>query len=73
MRNCAKDERFFITVISLCFFLPAFVSPTPVCADGSIVAWGRNDIGQCTVPSPNADFIAIAAGSSHTLGLKGKV
>ena len=31
-------------------------------ADGSIVAWGYNDYGQCNVPSPNTGFVAIAAG-----------
>ncbi|MCK4658874.1 MAG: thrombospondin type 3 repeat-containing protein [Phycisphaerae bacterium] len=38
-------------------------------ADGSIVAWGYNDCGQCNVPSPDADFVGIA-GSRHSLGLK---
>ncbi len=37
---------------------------------GSIVAWGKNDDGQCNVPSPNTDFIAVAAGRAHSLGLK---
>jgi hypothetical protein len=35
-------------------------------ADGSIVAWGTND----ALPSPNSDFIAIAAGGAHSLGLR---
>ena len=39
-------------------------------ADGSIVAWGNNGYGQCTVPSPNTGFTAIAAGGWHSLGLK---
>jgi hypothetical protein len=39
-------------------------------SDGSIVAWGRTDEGQCTVPAPNANFAAVAAGSSHSLGLR---
>jgi hypothetical protein len=39
-------------------------------SDGSIVAWGSNNEGQCDVPEPNADFIAIAAGPNHSLGLK---
>jgi len=51
-------------------------------SNGSIVAWGCGDYcnnggcedssnyGQCTVPSPNADFIAIAAGLFHSVGLK---
>jgi hypothetical protein len=36
-----------------------------------IVAWGDNTRGQTAVLSPNADFIAIAAGSDYSLGLKG--
>ena len=39
-------------------------------ADGSIVAWGRNDNGQCNVPAPNSGFVAVAAGYVHSLGLK---
>jgi hypothetical protein len=39
--------------------------------DGSIVAWGYNGCGECTVPEPNTGFVAIAAGDSHSLGLKG--
>ena len=38
--------------------------------DGSIVAWGWNHRGQCTVPLPNSGFVAIAAGGYHSLGLK---
>ena len=40
-------------------------------ADGSIVAWGRNNHGQCDVPAPNTDFVAVVAGWYHSLGLKG--
>jgi hypothetical protein len=40
-------------------------------SDGSIVAWGRNDDGQCDVPTPNTDFVAVAGGYHHSLGLKG--
>ncbi len=39
-------------------------------ADGSIVAWGRNSDGQCTVPEPNSGFVAVAAGWYHSLGLR---
>jgi hypothetical protein len=39
-------------------------------ADGSIIGWGRNDYGQCNIPSPNTGFIAVAAGWYHSLGLK---
>ena len=41
-------------------------------ADGSIVAWGWNGYGQCNVPAPNADFVAVAAGWLHSLGLTGQ-
>ena len=36
---------------------------------GQIVAWGRNDYGQCDVPAGD-DFIAIAAGYENSLALK---
>ena len=39
-------------------------------ADGTTVGWGSNTYGQCNVPSPNSGFVAIAAGSSYSLGLK---
>jgi hypothetical protein len=38
--------------------------------DGSVVAWGYNGEGQCTVPEPNMFFTAVAAGGLHSLGLK---
>ena len=40
--------------------------PYPV---GAIVSWGENDAGQCDVPAPNADFVAVAGGGQHSLGL----
>ena len=39
-------------------------------SDGTIVAWGYNDQGQCDVPAPNADFVAVAGGELHSLGIK---
>jgi len=39
-------------------------------SNGTVVAWGSNDWGECDVPEPNADFVAIAAGRGHSLGLK---
>ena len=38
--------------------------------DGTLTAWGNNDNGQCSVPVPNAEFVALAAGQFHSLGLK---
>jgi len=32
--------------------------------------WGDNEYGQCNVPSPNADFVAVAAGYYHNVGLR---
>ncbi len=40
-----------------------------VLSPGGIVAWGEN-YGQCDVPPPNRDFVALAAGFQHSLGLK---
>ncbi len=40
--------------------------------DGSIAVWGRNNYGQCDVPAPNADFVAVASCSYHNLGLTGQ-
>ena len=39
-------------------------------SDGTIVAWGWNAHGECSVPSPNDNFIAVAGGYYHSLGLK---
>ena len=39
-------------------------------SDGSIVAWGHNGSGETSVPAPNADFIAVAAGYFRSLGIK---
>jgi alpha-tubulin suppressor-like RCC1 family protein len=38
-------------------------------SDGSIVGWGQNYHGQASPPDGN-DFVAIAAGSSHSLALR---
>jgi len=37
---------------------------------GPVVAWGYNSNHQCDVPTPNTDFVAVAAGMRHSLGLK---
>jgi alpha-tubulin suppressor-like RCC1 family protein len=37
---------------------------------GSLVGWGSNRFGQCDVPEPNADFVAMEPGFGHMLGLK---
>ena len=54
-----------------CGLLFALLMPAVAGADGEIVAWGHNGYGQCDVPAPNTDFVAVAAGGHHSLGLKG--
>ena len=39
-------------------------------SDSTIVAWGRNDDGQCDVPEPNTGYVAVAAGYDHSLALR---
>ncbi|MEE8573186.1 MAG: hypothetical protein V3T20_07965, partial [Gemmatimonadota bacterium] len=34
------------------------------------MAWGWNEYGQCDVPAPNTDFVAVAGGGEHSLGLR---
>lgn len=41
-------------------------------AQSSVVAWGANDYGQCNVPAPNADFVALAVGGGNSLGTKSR-
>ena len=36
----------------------------------NIIAWGYNSHGQCTIPSPNIEFVEVAGGGYHSLGLK---
>ncbi len=38
--------------------------------DGSVIAWGDNNHGQCNVPTNLADVVAIAAGGRHSAALK---
>ncbi|SFE81662.1 Alpha-tubulin suppressor [Paenibacillus algorifonticola] len=39
-------------------------------ADGTVVAWGLNSVGQANVPRGLANVISVAAGSEHSLALK---
>lgn len=38
--------------------------------DGSIVAWGNNEDGQCDVPEPNTGFTDFDGGHCFSIGLK---
>ena len=37
--------------------------------DGSVVCWGANESGQCNVPEPNANYVAVAASGSNSFAL----
>ncbi len=37
--------------------------------DGTVIAWGRNDVGQTNVPSGLTNILAVAAGGGHSLAL----
>ena len=39
-------------------------------ADGTVVAWGKNNLGQTNVPSGLTNVVAIAAGTDHSLALR---
>jgi hypothetical protein len=62
-------KALIISGIIFCLIIFTFIFPAQVYA-GKIVEWGDNRYGQCNVPSPNTDFVAIAAGIGHSLGLK---
>ena len=40
-----------------------------VTSDGQLRAWGRNDAGQCDVPTTSNMFVDVSAGGWHTLAL----
>lgn len=50
-------------------YYPTFLD-AGYCGGGSAVAWGSDHYGQRTVPDPDSDFVAVAAGGGHSLGLK---
>ena len=54
-------------------FLGMFVLGTGVVhgqLTGAIVGWGEDGHDQCDVPGANADFVAVAGGRYHSLGLR---
>lgn len=44
--------------------------PVNVIHPGPVHVWGDDGSNQCNIPEPNKDFIKIAAGNGHCLGLK---
>ncbi len=65
-----KSCRFGIVTLLVLLVVVACGGRVCLAGGGEIAAWGENSNGQCTVPSPNADFIAVAAGGLHSLGIK---
>ncbi len=69
-----RDTRhgMMFAIISLLPAAQPFQSATAFAQDGrgSVVGWEWNQYGQCNAPEPNWDFVAVAAGTSHGLGLK---
>ena len=62
-----------VLAVSGLVFLGVLVLGTGVAhgqLDGSVVGWGDNDYGQCVALAPNEDFVDIAGGWRHSLGLK---
>ena len=52
MRSDARDTgSAAIRVVSICFFLAAFVFPVPVYAVGEIVSWGDRKLPDSTLTS----------------------
>ncbi len=43
---------------------------TPQINSNIILVWGNCGDGQCDVPARNADFVAVAAGSHHSLAIR---
>ncbi len=58
---------FLILVIILCTVNPTTGDPE---SEMMVFVQGNNNYDQVNVPAPNKDFIAIAAGHDHILGLK---
>ena len=64
-------NRFVCLIISLAALMicPMSMSAWAAPNEGALVGWGNNGNGQSTVPAGN-NFVAIAAGYTHSLALK---
>ncbi len=56
--------------VAMAFAIPTVLISAPAVSAESVLAWGQNLDGECDVPAPNAGFVAVSAGSHHSLGLK---
>jgi len=68
MRFCNSFKITYVSIVIFIILLSACGSQS-VLAEGSLVAWGLNDHGQCDVPHGN-DFIAVTAGGWASLALR---
>jgi hypothetical protein len=59
-----------IITVTLTAVLWLGLSYSPCLGYGEIVAWGDDYYEQCTVPTPNTDFVSCDAGAQHSLGIK---
>lgn len=62
-------NRFSGFVLSTITFL-CIATYSSTAQDGLIEAWGYNNQGQCNVPAPNSNFVAVAGGGLHSLAAK---
>ena len=65
--NQGEDEMKHSTILII-LILTGISSAQPY--SGSILAWGDNYYGQCSVPEPNQNFVAVSSGDIHVLALK---
>ena len=72
MRKGEKAMRRYPVLFAItCLVLAVLVADASHAqSTGGIIAWGSNGYGQCDVPAPNEDFLAIFGGQYHSLGLK---
>jgi hypothetical protein len=48
-----------VSLLCCCVLVGRLTPASTLAQDGSIVAWGHNGNGQCNVPPPNGDFVAV--------------
>lgn len=54
----------------LALFISHTLAASALASAGTVVAWGRNDAGEASVPAGLDGVSAIAAGSDHVVALK---